>query len=310
MSSVDESVDPVAVPSQLAKRMQGLAAGAFAGGFAKTATAPFDRVKILCQTGKSPSPLTAMNTVFSQEGVRGFWKGNMASVLRIIPNRGVLFMCSDFIKDMMRGFEHYPPNVTPPPLNHVQYICAGSLSGAVTVITTYPLDLIRGRLTGSGIGAEARYQGIMQTFMLTIREEGVRALYRGMSVSLIGAFPYEGIRFGVYDSLKSHYITHDSPLVYNVAIGAVSGLSAATILYPNDTVRRRMQVQSKCGTESYKSGWDCYKTLYRQHGIPVFYRGLSANLVRAAPSAALQFGSFEFIKKQFAKYDSQKLKKM
>lgn len=296
-------------PSHLVKRASGLFAGAFAGGFAKTFTAPFDRVKILCQTGKAPTPISAVKQVWTQEGMLGFWRGNLASLLRIIPNRGVLFMCSDFIKDMMRGFQHYPPNVTPPPLNGLQYVCAGSLSGAVTVIATYPLDLIRGRLTGT-VGAGSRYKSISQTFMLTIREEGARALYRGMSVSLIGAFPYEGIRFGVYDTLKSHYITHDSPIYHNVVIGACSGLAAATVLYPNDTVRRRIQVQHKfmnatSGEPFYKNGWECYKSLYRNHGVSIFYRGLSANLIRVVPSAALQFGCFEFIKKELAQYNEK-----
>lgn len=217
-------------------------------------------------------------------------------------------MCSDFIKDMMRGFQTYPANVTPPKLNAIQYIGAGSLSGVVTVIATYPLDLIRGRMTGS-VGNTSPYKGIAQTCLLTVREEGFRALYRGMSVSLIGAFPYEGIRFGVYDILKSKYIVHDSPIYYNVAVGAISGLTAATLMYPNDTVRRRLQLQRKGrlpGAEHYTSGWDCYKQLYRQAGLRLFYRGLSANLLRAAPSAALQFGAFEFIKKQFALNELQK----
>ena len=295
--------------SQLSLRMKSMAAGSFAGGFAKTCTNPFERVKILCQAGKCADPISATKLVWKQEGITGFWRGNMASLLRIVPNRGVLFMCSDFFKDAMRGFpDHSQPL---PRLNGLQYVTAGSLSGAVTVICTYPLDLIRGRLTGS-IGTENRYKGIWQTFRVTLQEEGFKKLYRGMGPSLFGAFPYEGIRFGVYDSLKSHYLTEKSPLYMNVVIGALSGLAAATVMYPNDTVRRRMQVQYKSksgqtgsiiangidgGDKHYKHGWDCYKTLYKNHGLRIFYRGLTANIIRAVPSAALQFGSFEFLKK-------------
>lgn len=295
--------------SQVAIRLKSMAAGSFAGGFAKTCTNPFERVKILCQAGKTPNPISAAKLVWSQEGIAGFWRGNAASLLRIVPNRGVLFMCSDFFKDMMRGFpDHNAPLV---PLSGLQYVAAGSMSGAVTVICTYPLDLIRGRLTGS-IGTQNRYTGIIQTFRLTLQEEGFRKLYRGMGTSLFGAFPYEGIRFGVYDSLKSNYLHEKSPIYMNVFIGAISGLTAATVMYPNDTVRRRMQVQfkSKSGEtgsiitngidgndKHYKNGWDCYKTLYKKHGLGIFYRGLTANIVRAVPSAALQFGSFEFLKR-------------
>ena len=33
-------------------------------------------------------------------------------------------------------------------------------------------------------------------------EEGVRALFRGITPTLLGSFPYEGIKFGTYASLK------------------------------------------------------------------------------------------------------------
>lgn len=284
---------------QITLRLQGLAAGGFAGAFAKTMTAPFDRVKILCQTGRSPKPTAAVKEVWNSQGVMGFWKGNGVSVLRIIPNRGVLFMTSDFIKDMMAGFKTYGPGETPVPLNGFQYVCAGAISGGTTVLVTYPLDFIRGRMTGH----MSHFTSITQTLKYTLQHEGWRQLYRGMSVSLIGAFPYEGIRFGVYDVLKSTYVTPDSPILYNVLIGAVAGLCATSALYPNDTVRRRLQVQQKqvAGAEYYHSGLHAYKRLYQTGGIPIFYRGCTANLARAGPSAALQFGSFEFIKKSLAK---------
>ncbi len=316
--------------SESQRRMEGMLAGSFAGGFAKTATAPFDRVKILCQAGRAPNPWHAAKTVMHEEGWRGFFKGNLANVLRIVPNRGVLFMCSDFFKDLMRGHEAVTAarraNLPPPHLTGLQYVCAGSLSGAVTVLATYPLDLVRGRLAAS-IGTNTRYHGIVQTFTTTLKEEGFRALYRGMGPSLVGAFPYEGIRFGVYDYLKHHYVGHDSPWYTTIVLGALAGVTTATVLFPNDTVRRRMQVQYKTlkptatgaaattgaaasassGGASgemphYKHGLDCYRQLYRKYGISVFYRGLTANLLRAAPSTALQFGSFEFIKAQFKKH--------
>jgi len=35
-----------------------------------------------------------------------------------------------------------------------------------------------------------------------IRQEGLRALYRGVGLTIAGSFPYEGVKFGVYDLLK------------------------------------------------------------------------------------------------------------
>jgi len=245
--------------------------------------------------------------------------------MRIVPNKGVLFMCSDFYKDLFRGHSQSVSSASagassgahgkgnaPGGLTGLQYVCAGSLSGATTVLATYPLDLIRGRLTGAINSATNRYTGIIQTFRVTLKEEGFRALYRGMGPSLVGAFPYEGIRFGVYDYLKHHYVPEGSPMYYNALVGAISGLTAVIALFPNDTVRRRMQMQVKLRSAPqvntspnaellYKHGLDCYIQLYKRYGIGIFYRGLTANLLRVVPSGALQFASFEWGKRMLGK---------
>lgn len=85
-------------------------------------------------------------------------------------------------------------------------------------------------------------------------------------------------------------------------------------MYPNDTVRRRMQVQyrlkdgvygtSNVGKDSfasanthYRNGLHCYRELYKIYGINIFYKGLQVNIVRSVPSVALQFSAFEVVKR-------------
>ena len=78
---------------------------------------------------------------------------------------------------------------------------------------------------------------------------------------------------------------------------------AGLITYPNDTVRRLLQLQGSRGTSSEYTGyWDCVKKTYRAEGIARFYRGLIINIVRMAPNAAVQFGSYELLKKTTAPY--------
>src|SRR4051794_11293757 len=77
-------------------------AGGAAGASSKTVVAPLERVKILIQIENMraseqfrPSrtiPSIAKDVLF-QEGFRSFWKGNGTNVVRIIPNKGILFMC-------------------------------------------------------------------------------------------------------------------------------------------------------------------------------------------------------------------------
>jgi hypothetical protein len=79
--------------------------------------------------------------------------------------------------------------------------------------------------------------------------------------------------------------------------GGLGGVMAGLITYPNDTVRRLLQMQGSRGTQNAFTGyWDCVGQTYRAHGIPRFYRGITINIIRMAPNAAVQFGSYELLK--------------
>ena len=62
-------------------------------------------------------------------------------------------------------------------------LLSGGLAGVTALITTYPLDLIRARLTIQT--SEQKYNGIVDTFKKVVREEGYRALYKGVGTSCL-----------------------------------------------------------------------------------------------------------------------------
>jgi hypothetical protein len=68
------------------------------------------------------------------------FRGNGASVLRIVPYAGLQFMGYEQYRRWM--IEWYPPAAKGPLVDLV----AGSLAGGTAVLLTYPLDLARTRL--------------------------------------------------------------------------------------------------------------------------------------------------------------------
>ncbi|RLN38401.1 hypothetical protein BBJ28_00016619, partial [Nothophytophthora sp. Chile5] len=72
------------------KQLRQMAAGGGAGIVAKTVVAPFERVKIVCQTGESVGMLQTTRSIFASEGVLGFWRGNMAACVRVVPHKAIL----------------------------------------------------------------------------------------------------------------------------------------------------------------------------------------------------------------------------
>lgn len=62
---------------------------------------------------------------------------------------------------------------------------AGSLAGMVSTIVTYPTDLIKTRLIVQNM-LEPSYKGILHAFSTVYQQEGFLALYRGVSLTVLG----------------------------------------------------------------------------------------------------------------------------
>lgn len=64
-------------------------------------------------------------------------------------------------------------------------IVAGSLAGMVSMIVTYPTDLIKTRLIVQNM-LEPSYKGLSHAFSTIYHQEGFLALYRGVSLTVLG----------------------------------------------------------------------------------------------------------------------------
>eukprot|EP00470_Lotharella_oceanica_P007670 CAMPEP_0170181798 /NCGR_PEP_ID=MMETSP0040_2-20121228/26033_1 /TAXON_ID=641309 /ORGANISM="Lotharella oceanica, Strain CCMP622" /LENGTH=95 /DNA_ID=CAMNT_0010426975 /DNA_START=44 /DNA_END=328 /DNA_ORIENTATION=+ len=85
----------------------------------------------------------------------------------------------------------------------------------------------------------------------TVGKEGILGLYKGIGPTLAGALPYEGLKFGSYDALTRYMPRNEEgnlTVVGKLFCGGMAGSIAGFSMYPNDTVRRLLQMQEK-GTE-------------------------------------------------------------
>jgi solute carrier family 25 phosphate transporter 23/24/25/41 len=78
----------------------------------------------------------------------------------------------------------------------------------------------------------------------------------------------------------------------NLALGGLAGTVAATVCYPLDTIRRRMQMRGVM----YASQADAFATIWRTEGGRGFYRGYAANTMKVVPQNAIRFVAYEGIK--------------
>ncbi|KAL5728727.1 Mitochondrial carrier protein CoAc1 [Ranunculus cassubicifolius] len=304
------NVDELTFVDYLPGYVKELIAGGAAGGFAKTAVAPLERIKILLQTRtegfQSLTVLQSLKKVLKQEGYLGFYKGNGASVLRIVPYAALHFMTYEQYRCWI--LNNYSGLGTGPVVD----LLAGSAAGGTAVICTYPLDLARTKLayqvtstkkslmnTATTSLAQPKYDGIKHVFKSVYKEGGVRSLYRGVGPTLIGILPYAGLKFYIYEELKSRVPEErQKSVMLRLSCGALAGLFGQTLTYPLDVVRRQMQVSSRKqgGVSGYSGTLEGLTTIVRNQGWRQLFAGLSINYLKVVPSVAIGFTAYDVMK--------------
>ncbi|KAG8181041.1 hypothetical protein JTE90_024787 [Oedothorax gibbosus] len=78
---------------------------------------------------------------------------------------------------------------------------------------------------------------------------------------------------------------------YRFLLGSIAGAAGATVVYPIDLVKTRMQNQrtgSYIGELMYRNSFDCAKKVIRHEGFTGLYRGLIPQLVGVCPEKAIK----------------------
>ena len=245
--------------------------GAVAGAVSKTVVSPLERVRLVGQTTRpDASALASARNVLAAEGWSGMWRGNGLAVARAASSKAILFAAQDALRVRV-GHD----------------FVAGSLAGVLATLLTYPLDLLRTRaaaaVSTASLGAV--------TASLMREGGGVRALYRGVGATAAGAVAFEGTRFGSFGWLQARNADWWLAPAIN---GTLASLLAGMVMYPNDTVRRRIQWHRGTETLSYL---EAARALLCEGGVARLYRGGALYALKSVPSAAVQFGVYHGLKR-------------
>ncbi|KAG0725385.1 Mitochondrial coenzyme A transporter SLC25A42 [Chionoecetes opilio] len=274
-----------------------LLAGAMAGAVAKTTIAPLDRTKINFQATKQKfsarRAFIFVRECYMKEGVVSLWRGNSATMARIVPYAAIQFASHEHYKKILRV--DGPENENKPWLRFV----AGSMAGVTSQSLTYPLDMARARMA---VTHRDTYASLKQVFTKILKNEGPLSLYRGLTPTLLGVIPYAGTSFGIYETLKKYHADYhhrDKPNpLERMMFGAVAGLLGQSSSYPLDIVRRRMQTATVTGNGNhYKTITGTLLKVYREEGVRHgLYKGLSMNWMKGPIAVGISFTTFDTLK--------------
>lgn len=82
--------------------------------------------------------------------------------------------------------------------------CAsGGAAGATSLCFVYPLDFARTRLAADvGSGGNREFTGLVDCLKKISAKDGVKGLYNGFGISVIGIVIYRASYFGMFDTGK------------------------------------------------------------------------------------------------------------
>jgi len=164
---------------------------------------------------------------------------------------------------------------------------------------THCLLKVRTRLaTDIGRGQSREFKGPIDCLVKILKSDGPIGLYRGFTVSVQAIFLYRGAYFGLFDTAKLLLVKDDERLnfLYTWGIAQVVTTAAGVIVYPFDTVRRRLMMQSGRTDSLYKGVLDCARTIIVQEGPSALFKGALTNVFRGT-GGALVLAIYEEIHK-------------
>jgi solute carrier family 25 phosphate transporter 23/24/25/41 len=263
-----------------------LAAGGIAGCASRTLTAPLEKLKIQAQvSGKSVNFFRSLkNIITASGGLRTAWQGNMTNCLRVVPYSG---MTCVFYSQSLRFL---PADDEMDIMEPVWRALGGGFAGSMATIMTYPLDVIRAKLTVAKPSTSISSKpSVLSIFRDLTKNEGIRGLYGGIGATLIAVAPFVGLQQASYDVLKMTTIDNGwaSPSVgMFTACGVTSGIIAQTIVYPLDVIRRRIQVEGVQSTWARLYTFPALHRVVKKEGYRGLFAGLGPTFAKVAPAVA------------------------
>ncbi|XP_050509658.1 mitochondrial dicarboxylate carrier-like [Diabrotica virgifera virgifera] len=171
----------------------------------------------------------------------------------------------------------------------------GGLAASAAVCVTHPLDLLKVHLQ-TQVG---RQVSIASMTVNIIENQGILALYNGLSAAVCRQLTYSTTRFALYDMSKLHFdMDHFATKVLVATVGgAVGGWTGV----PSDVVNVRMQNDIKLPPEkrrNYKHAIDGFIRVYKEEGINQLFRGSTTACSRAVMITVGQLSVYDEIKTQ------------
>nr|CAD7424224.1 unnamed protein product [Timema monikensis] len=168
---------------------------------------PFEVVKVSLQANRSnlkevPSTWAVTKKIISTQGLgfRGLNKGVTATIAR----NGVFNMVYFGFYHSVKG---YLPEYQDPTQEFFRKVGIGFVSGTLASCINIPFDVAKSRIQGpQPVPGEIKYRSTLGSLVIVFKEEGWRALYKGLVPKVMRLGPGGAIMLVVYDYVHSYLV--------------------------------------------------------------------------------------------------------
>jgi len=228
-----------------------------------------------------------------------------------------------------------PPKLTPSSRRGLRSVIAGGLTGGINICIVFPTEFIKTQLqldTGKTILTahhsllntnrgysplatilQARkvrtYDGSLDVVRKTVKEKGVKGMYKGVTVLLSGTVPTYAVRFGTFDHLKGHFAGADGQLspIGRLGCGLGAGVAEATLVVTwVETLKVRLISDQRKKNPQYRGLVHAASSIIRNEGLSGLYKGLTPTILKQGSNQAIRFSAMETLRKWYTGADQSK----
>lgn len=272
--------------------------------------APFSGREIYPETAPYRNTFTSFRRIYLEEGLTAFWKGNIPAEWLYLGYGSIQFVS-------YRHSSAFLSSHTSLSSSSVSFF-AGASAALVATTLTYPCDLLRTRFAArrSRIGSQSIAEAVSHILSSPNnhnnnshrkKKKNVTGLFAGLGASLAQIVPQMSLFFGFYSTLQPAIATritnNQHSLLSHIGApdfvaGAIASVAAKSIVYPFDTVRKRLQMR---GISTAAVSFSAYpsttipmlRTIVAVEGPRALYRGLGIALSKSGPSSTLSIWIYE-----------------
>ncbi|XP_076013028.1 mitochondrial S-adenosylmethionine carrier protein [Genypterus blacodes] len=255
-----------------------LVAGGCAGMCVDLILFPLDTIKTRLQSQQG---------FYKAGGFRSIYAGVPSVAIGSFPNAAAFFVTYDCTKSLFGGGRQTAaPHVAP-----VIHMLAASLAEVVACLIRVPTEVVKQRT--QTCASSTSYQ----VLLATLREEGIRGLYRGYMSTVFREIPFSLVQFPLWEYLKTLWSRKQGHTVYSwqsAVCGAFAGATAAFLTTPLDVAKTRIML-AKTGTSTVSIPLVLCE-VWRSRGLTGLFAGSVPRMTGISVGGFIFLGAYEKVR--------------